>query len=311
MLVVAAVSASGLAQEKKAFTDAAEAGPDFQKQGEYVGEATIKGQKTKLGIQVIGQADGKHKPVVHLGGLPGEGSTGKEGKSLAEALGEAAEAEFRVQQGVLAVRNSGGQELFTAKKVERKSPTLGAKPPQGAVVLFDGSTAEHFNGGKITEDKLLMVGVTSKQAFGDCTLHMEFRTPYMPAASGQGRGNSGLYIQDRYECQILDSFGLQGKNNECGGFYTQREPDTNMCLPPLTWQTYDIDFTAAKFDATGTKTKNALVTVRHNGVVIHKDFELPGSTPGGKPESATPGPIQLQNHGNPVHFRNIWIVERK
>jgi hypothetical protein len=177
-------------------------------------------------------------------------------------------------------------------------------------VLFDGSTAEHFNGGKMTDDKLLMVGVTSKQAFGDHTLHLEVRLPFMPYASGQGRGNSGLFIQDRYECQILDSFGLKGANNECGGFYSKRDPDVNMCFPPLAWQTFDIDFTAARYDDAGNKTKNAVVTVRHNGVVIHKDYELPGSLPAGKPESPKPGPIQLQNHGNPVHFRNIWVVER-
>ena len=134
--------------------------------------------------------------------------------------------------------------------------------------------------------------------------------PFKPLGRGQDRGNSGVYLQDRYEVQVLDSFGLKGENNECGGIYTKAKPAVNMCFPPLVWQTYDIDFEAAKFDADGKKTKNAVATVKHNGVIIHDNFEIDGSTGGGKPEGPTPGPIQLQGHGNPVFYRNIWVVER-
>ena len=173
------------------------------------------------------------------------------------------------------------------------------------------SSASAWNGGHMDERNLLAAGIKSKQSFGDFTLHVEFLLPFKPAARGQGRGNSGVYLQDRYEVQVLDSFGLKGLNNECGGIYTKAAPSVNMCFPPLTWQTYDIDFTAARFDADGKKTKNAIATVKHNGVLIHDQFEITGPTGGGAPEKPTPGPIQLQGHGNPVFYRNIWIVEKK
>ena len=115
------------------------------------------------------------------------------------------------------------------------------------MVLFDGTTAENFIDGTLLPDKNLLSEATSKQKFGDYTLHVEFRLSYMPEARGQARSNSGVYLHDCYEIQVLDSFGLEGENNECGGFYHLRKPDVNMCFPPLTWQTYDVDFTAPKY----------------------------------------------------------------
>jgi hypothetical protein len=181
------------------------------------------------------------------------------------------------------------------------------------VVLFDGNSADQFDGGKITEDGLLEVGCVGKPKFQDFTMHLEFRTPFMPKARGQGRGNSGVYLQGRYEVQVLDSFGLEGRDNECGGIYHVAAPKVNMCLPPLTWQTYDIEFAAAKFDADGKKIANAKVTVKQNGVVIHDNLQLADVTPGGPlgTESPDAGPLYLQNHGNPVNYRNIWVVEKK
>jgi hypothetical protein len=131
----------------------------------------------------------------------------------------------------------------------------------------------------------------------------------MPAARGQARGNSGVYIQRRYEVQILDSFGLEGEFNECGALYRQTPPDINMALPPLVWQTYDIWFAPPRFAADGTtKLANARLTVLHNGVPIHWHREITAKTGGGQQEGAQALPIQLQDHGNPVMFRNIWIV---
>jgi hypothetical protein len=111
--------------------------------------------------------------------------------------------------------------------------------------------------------------------------------------------------------QILDSFGLDGMNNECGGIYTKAAPKVNMCLPPLVWQTYDVEFTNA-VSADGKKTRNAVLTAKHNGVVIHENLEITGPTGGHRSDpEGTPGPIKLQGHGNPLQFRNVWIVERK
>ncbi|MDZ4684595.1 MAG: DUF1080 domain-containing protein, partial [Planctomycetaceae bacterium] len=134
---------------------------------------------------------------------------------------------------------------------------------------------------------------------------------FMPTPSGQQRPNSGGYLQGRYEVQILDSFGLEGKNNEAGGIYEISDPKLNMCLPPLAWQTFDIDFTAAKYDADGKKTADARITVRHNGVVVQKDVALPrGTRAAPVKEGPEPGPLYLQDHGNPIRFRNIWVVEK-
>ena len=302
------------------YIDPAKTDADFAFQGEYVGE--LIGDKDedheKFGMQVIALGGGKFRLVAYEGGLPGAGWSGdKDDRSATDGVLKDGAVIFKdehgvgtLKGGVLKAVSADGKNLGEFKKVERKSPTLGAKSPKGAVVLFDGKTADKFKGGRMTEDGLLMEGATSKQKFGDFKLHIEFRLPYKPAARGQGRGNSGAYMQGRYEVQVLDSFGLEGKHNECGGIYSIKDPDVNMCLPPLSWQTYDVDFTAAKFDASGKKVKDAHMTVRHNGVVIHKDVKLPKRTTAAPVrEGKDPGPLYLQSHGNPVRFRNIWIVE--
>jgi hypothetical protein len=302
----------------EAFTDAAKAGPDFAVQGEYQGTVKTPDQETQVGAQVIALGDGKFRGVFFIGGLPGDGWMRGDPQVAADSetvdgaitfTGEGGSA--KIVDGKMKVFNPTGEEIATLEKVERKSPTLGAKPPAGAIVLFDGTSTDHWKGGKIVEGDLLLAGTHGKDEFQDFTLHLEFRTPFVPKASGQARGNSGLYLQNRYEVQILDSFGLEGANNECGGFYSIKEPAVNMCYPPLSWQTYDVDFTAARFEGEK-KVKNARVTIKHNGVVIFDDIELPNLTPGGAPtEYPGKGAFYLQAHGNPVTYRNIWVVEKK
>jgi hypothetical protein len=302
-------------------TDPAEAAKeaDFKIQGEYVGEGTwTDGEKAKAGAQVIALGDGAFAIVVTKGGLPGDGwkrgdaRFGMEGKRSANAsntkLTGAKSMSGEIAGGAMTI--AGGKANLELKRTERHSATEGAKPPKGAVVLFDGTTADKLEHGKMSKDKNLMSEAVSKQKFSDHTMHLEFRLSYMPRARGQARSNSGVYVHDCYEIQVLDSFGLEGEDNECGGFYQIRKPDVNMCYPPLTWQTYDIDFIAPKYEG-DKKVSDAKVDVRQNGVVIHPDFILQRATPGREDEGPAPRPVYLQGHGNKVEYRNIWVEEKR
>ena len=207
-------------------------------------------------------------------------------------------------------------------------------PPAGATVLFDGKSLDAWTKKdgkspahwKLVDGGAMQVpgggGIITKQKFaGSFKLHVEFRVPYMPKASGQGRGNSGVYVQGRYEIQVLDSYGLNSKDNDCGGIYSVSKPLVNACKAPTVWQSYDIHFQAPTCEA-GKVSKPGVVTVHHNGVVIHDKLRLvrkkgdkeeivTNTTAGIGGDPCSPGPIYLQDHGNPVQFRNIWLLPVK
>ena len=321
LLAAALITLASVAYAGPAWTDAEKAAqedPDFKLQGEYVGMIKHDDGEAKVGIQVIALGKGKFRAVGYPGGLPGDGWNKEEKHTADGQLVDGAvtfkreDVSATLKGGKITIA-AGGEEIGTLEKVTRKSPTLGAKPPEGAVVLYGGpDDAKNWKGGKADEAGNLQQGVTSNETFGDHTLHVEFCIPYQPEDGGQGRGNSGLYVQGRYEVQMLDSFGLEGKDNECGGIYSVKAPDVNMAFPPLAWQTYDVDYTAAKYED-GKLVASPRVTVKHNGVVVHDDVELPGNrntTAAPSKPGPEPGPVYLQNHGNPVRYRNIWAVRK-
>jgi hypothetical protein len=195
--------------------------------------------------------------------------------------------------------------------------------PANAIVLFDGTEksleqwvyrdkAKSPAGWDVKDGMMVSkkADIYTKQTFKDFTLHVEWNEPTLPDdVKGQARGNSGVYLQGRYEIQVLDSYGLEPTKGDCGAIYNQKAPDVNACLPPDQWQSYDITFKAAKFDADGKKIAKARVTVIQNGKKVQDDVEI--DKPTGSEllkESADPGPLLLQFHHNSVRFRNVWIV---
>jgi hypothetical protein len=200
------------------------------------------------------------------------------------------------------------------------TPGTAGGPPSDAVVLFDGKNMDAWTGGEswVTEDGAATArsAVTTKQAFGDCQLHLEFATPREVKGKGQGRGNNGVGLMGaRYEIQVLDSYDnptyLDGM---CASIYKQRPPLVNASRKPGEWQTYDIVFEAPRFKD-GKLARPAYVTVLHNGILVQNHVELLGDTPYDRPPAYTPHPerlpLVLMYHGDPVRFRNIWVREVK
>ncbi len=191
-------------------------------------------------------------------------------------------------------------------------------PPSDAVVLFGGKDLSQWDGGDkwvIENGEATSRGgdIRTKASFGDCQLHMEWASPEKVVGSGQGRGNSGVFLANLYEVQILDSFGNTTYfDGQAGALYKTKPPLVNVCRKPGEWQTYDIIYTAPRFDERGTIIKPGHLTVLHNGVLVQNHTEILGETAYESPPILKPhgrAPIRLQFHGNPVRFRNIWLRE--
>lgn len=196
-------------------------------------------------------------------------------------------------------------------------------PPSDAIILFDGKNTSQWEGRDggavkwtVADGAITVAGGTgnirTKQAFGDCQLHIEWRSPAKVEGTGQGRGNSGIFIMGRYELQVLDNYNNPTYvNGQAGSIYKQLPPAANACRPPGEWQTYDIIFTAPRFAADSSVKEQGRITVLHNGVLVQNNKAIWGpieyiGTPVYKMHRDKE-PLELQDHGNPVSFRNIWI----
>ena len=303
-----------------AFTEPPNDDPNFPLMGEFVGEVASGDGESKdkalVGLQIRPVGNDEFDAVSFLGGLPGQ--EGHQGEPV-RMIGRRSDDFLILSGGPFAIIvepdhclliDRKGNKAGKLERIQRTSPTLGAPPPKEALVLFDGTNVDHFINAQMTKEGLLMQGADIKPMFQDFNLHVEFRVPYMPQAGGQSRGNSGLYLQSRYECQILDSFALESLYNGLGALYRFKKPDLNMSFPPLVWQTYDVQFTAPRWAADGSKIRDAHITAWVNGVKVQDNVALPNKTGAGKQEEPLLLPIRIQDHGDPVRFRNIWLVDR-
>lgn len=296
-------------------------------QGEYLG--TIGG--AQIGAQVVDWGGGSYELIVYEGGLPGEGWDPDTEKIRGiHAERDNGSVTFTVEDtsaevsldGSMTVRDESVELGVRAPEEEyqvagvldrtvRQGPTLSMEAPEEATVLFDGTDLDMWrDGAEMTDDGLLMQGARTAEDYRDMFMHLEYMLPYWEPDDDQP--NSGIYIQNRYEVQILGSFGRELANNLDGSLYREKAPEFLATLPPLQWQTYDILFRAPRFDEDGNKTENVRISVFQNGALIHDDVELDGGTGAGgdrEPPEVEAAHTWFQDHGTEVRFRNVWVVE--
>lgn len=298
--------------------------------GNFEGEFTKTWTDLPISAQIVALGKGEHVAKMTVDGRTFEVFGKTKGKAedglclyddtvdLGPDMGGKYRIVGQVTDGVFSAKVEGETEsgAFELKRVMKGSPTLGKKPPEDAVVLMDGTSMDAW----VVRPYWQLIGgnamgmrtssITTKEEFGSAQYHIEFKTPFMPEETpgSQGRGNSGVYLMGRYEVQVLDSFTEEPRDNYCGGIYKKAVPLVNACLPPEEWQTYDITFHAPEYDASGKKTKDAVISVVHNGKVIHDNVVLPDVTPGGvSGEEAPVGVLMFQDHSDDVNFRNVWV----
>ena len=285
-------------------------------QGEYVGTIEVDGGEQVLAAQVVARRNDNYELVLYRGGLPGHGWDPESGmERMTAKLSEGRLVfedgqghEYEVVNGAIVLSHEERGTLGKLSRTFRTSPTLGLDAPEGAVVLFDGTHVDKWREGATrTEDGLLEQGARTVDEYGDIFLHVEYMLEFWDSGA---RTNSGVYIQDRYEVQILDSFGHSPGRSEDGALYRARAPDVNVTLPPYHWQTFDILFRAPRFDDDGEKIENVRISVIHNGVLVHDNVELKGGTGwGGRKKEVPREHLYLQRHRGPGVFRNVWLIE--
>ena len=304
-------------------TAIAAAPPEEIVQGLYEGAITDAKGTHKLEARVVATGDKAYKIFIRVPQAAGKVTKieldGKTEGSAVRFTGTFAGADCKAAYLAGVIKGTCGTGALQMKRIVRKPPSLGEKPPAGAVVLI-GTNPKTFDEVEIRPDKKGVLGkwvptpdggvVVPKRGFnskrdfeGSFRLHVEFKCPLVTKGRGQGRGNSGVFLPNGNEIQVLDSFGMTTyTGGGCGGLYKYKDPDafdefSLASLPPLEWQTYDILYRVKKEG--GKPVGKPVLTVLHNGIKIHDNHELKGNARRGK--------FQFQDHGNPVEYRNIWV----
>jgi hypothetical protein len=297
--------------------------PEIEAQGEYRGYMEVDGARTAVFARVMALGDGNFRAtflttlderVEPIGVMDGQ------------VQGDAVEFQNSDEWSAMldvTAQTLRGNPSIELKRFVRTSPTLGAPPPESAVVLLGAETKDLREKWTRWQDqaptwRILSAGVMearrnhhlmSRQEFGDAQIHLEYWQPLRAGQREQRRGNSGIYVQGLYEVQILDSFGIEGSYQDAGAIYEIATPKVNMALPPGQWQTLDITFTAARMDGDEVQIP-AKMTVKHNGVLVLEDVDVPRTTRGAPyNQIRETGGVYLQGRC-PVRFRNIWVLPR-